>query len=398
MNHLKPQVLLDQWTPTLGAATQPRNINLGKLEPQYGGKWAYIDRLWIKAAVTVDQPATGGTAIEQADFGRMLASAKLHSHVLGQLYSNDITGPLLYLLIGPMNGGHGYDPTYLRGTDEIAAADGDYVRYVEWSLPFADYRAKRPYDTCPPTCCFRPNDFLELVLAANTVFDGISSGAVWQDAVFYVGADLVLSKSLYYPAVRRWNLMSGQGQTKMPLNLGAAEDLWALSNQHGLTGAAALNNYLTWTMTKGEVYDALNAEFLTRRFIHNNGGYPSSQCLEFLEGETEEDLTAYTGLTLNATTLALPVLWKHKRQPTGQLVNFGGSCTMTVTQTAAQDSLFLASEYDEWTEESVAKVADAFGLHPGEFSHRPKLDRPSRDGQIMRGKTRYLPRSIVRGG
>lgn len=384
--NVQPAVTLENFGVTPKTTATKKTANIGALEAQFGGKWGYINGIFVKADFMVTQPAAGGAQISPSDFPRVIDRLKLRSHVLGELFSEDIDGPLAKILIEPSY--NGYRSTAVTDAGlSIPAAAGDYNRSTNLVLPFRDFRGEREDDGVVPTVCFRPTDLLELAVAAKTAFDGISTGSIIKSVDLEVGAYIAVNDKLYYPAVRRWRLIQGKGQ-EMQLNLGASEDLWLLSNKRGLSGTGTLEKWLTWTMQKGDVAAAFGFEEHLDRMFAEIGGFNL-----LLDGALVDPAT---GTWDRSKLLAMP-MWIARRAGAkrSQLANLGGAVNLKVTQSTPLDSIFLASEYVAWTEENVAKVADAFGLKAGTFQHRPKLNRPPTGDAILPGKTRYLPRTIV---
>jgi hypothetical protein len=182
-NHTTPKLyeLVSQQgkNPAVTPGTTPQSVQflLNNMPTQKEGKfWYYVTALCFKLVVTVNQPASGGTAITADKLWKIVQSVQVQCPLLGQLYTHQNTrGSVLGNIMQYM--GFGFNRTPVANL--IPAADGNTTVTLYYRMPFAYEFLCKPHETSP-WAGFLEGGTVEIKVDANNVLGGDSTGAVIQ--------------------------------------------------------------------------------------------------------------------------------------------------------------------------------------------------------------------------
>ncbi len=175
---------------------------------------------------TFDQAASGGTAVNWDDLARVIDSIDVQSPVLGNTHPKDsFPGPVLKHVVEFTSQGY----TYADGARaQIAAADGDTTVDHYFVIPYANELLRKPHH-CAPWIGWLVNTKVKLYLAASTVFDSLSTGAVTKATTnVQMWVETVIASRPHLPTLAQFHLYESPaagGTTATLIGIGMANGL-----------------------------------------------------------------------------------------------------------------------------------------------------------------------------
>ena len=160
---------------TPGAAQQTGSFNIAGLDPVTDGKRNYMLGVWCHVSSVFD-PDAGGNAVSADKLGKVMASWRLFSPLLGEVFPHRSTrGAVLHHLIQVLALGYQY-PNAARA--QIAAStDTDVTIDVYYFLPLSYEFLSKPHETAQWVGLF-DQGVLEGTLDVSTILDGDYAGGV----------------------------------------------------------------------------------------------------------------------------------------------------------------------------------------------------------------------------
>jgi len=152
--------------------------------------------------VGVDQPASGGSAIDWDQLPRVIAGLQIESKHFGTLLNKESSGgPALKHLIEFIGQGYAYGD-YARA--QISSADGDTAVDLYFCVPFAQGWLVRPHDTTP-WVGWLDKTIVTFYLNTTTALDSVSTGAVIEATCnVQMWLEYHLDNDIEIPAIPVW--------------------------------------------------------------------------------------------------------------------------------------------------------------------------------------------------
>lgn len=207
-----------------------------------GKFWYYVLGAVIKASVTIDQAASGGSPVNADKLWKVFASFSWTSPILGELFAHRNTrGAVVGNILMPFARGFTAAPSRAQ----IASTDGDTVCTLVYKLPLAYSFLSKPHETAP-WAGFLEGGQIECKLDLSTVLDGDSTGLVTKATTsLRCHLQLIPSPEPVVHVPCNWREFTLPGSTTRHLlpDLGSPDGLQGIDTAHGIGLGALL--YLT---------------------------------------------------------------------------------------------------------------------------------------------------------
>lgn len=170
-----------------------------------------VDRNWplctcavVKTSIVIDQPASGGSAINADDLPVMFDGYDGNSNLLGNIWPHDtFTGPIAKHLVEFISEGY-QNPDGARV--QIASSDGDNTVVYYQCLPFS-HRAFEKSHHFAHWIGWLNALKIKIFLAPSTAIAGVSTGAVTKTpCTVRCWLEYVVSNELIMPPFNQWHL------------------------------------------------------------------------------------------------------------------------------------------------------------------------------------------------
>lgn len=160
---------------TPGAAQQPATFNISGIPPVTGDMRNYAQAWWLHLTTTFD-PDAAGNAVSADKLPKVLASARLFSPLLGEVFpATHSRGSVVTHIIDVIAGNYQY-PQHARA-QLPASTDSDVTLELYYMLPQSYECLIKPHETAQWVGFF-DQGFLEATLDVSTALDGDYAGAV----------------------------------------------------------------------------------------------------------------------------------------------------------------------------------------------------------------------------
>lgn len=159
---------------TLGTSPVTATFNMNNVPTGKDQKmWYYATSIVVQVTASVNQPASGATAIAPDKLWKIVQSLRVYTPVLGELFSHtNTTGAALGLIQQYLAKGNNQDPhpTTIPTTDQATAV------VLKYRIPFAYENLKKPHETSPWVGFFEGGQ-IECKVDVSTILDADSTGA-----------------------------------------------------------------------------------------------------------------------------------------------------------------------------------------------------------------------------
>lgn len=412
----------DVVTITPAAAAQTVTFRFDNIEAKQGRDWCYAEKIRLWCRFQIDQPGSGGTAIQWDQFFRLISSIKLTSDDIGTLYSpGDLNGPALGLIAQVVSNRYALP---MQPRTAVAAADGDTAVELCLEIPLAHRCFMKGHQTAIWNGFLKRGGQLDVTGWSSTCFDAVSTGAVIE-ATTDVRAELVYTAEpeARPPVFWAWRLRNTPGQeTKHTIRnicqgagitgatgLGKIAFLAYLADVNGLGGADGVDNITRiYPRDRGQGNHNLSTPFFG----------PASFMADFIEETRRANVlpvavgqsypfglgTQVEGRGNVATAYMLPYFWPDPEgQQVSKLQEWSGDYYLEQDYTATPSGLaqWLSLEQSYLTQQQEEfLMGERMGLPPSIFRAFPKVDRPLHDAGDADGvaqqqaKLRGIPKKI----
>ena len=351
--------------------------------------YVYVQHLEVIVETQIDQPASGGAAIDPDDLPRAVTSFDLSSEDLGTPYEpNDINGPRLGLIAGIVGGG--YKASY-PWPAQVASTDGDTAVDIRYHFPVAQKFMKSAHQTGLWSGLLQVNGRFNVRLSPSTWPAAVSTGAASEATTnVRVIAHCTLEPEIRLAPLWRWKLhktpanqdkhalaeiCKGKGMNGV-VAAGKLAFLAYVADVNGLGGADGLDN-ITRVYSRALGIDNL-------RYSDTYDGY-SVMLNEFVRGTMHRVITpgdkqsdsAYP-LPVGATTdnspnvagaYFGPLEWPDPEMPAevSKMREVFGTIDVNhdYTSKPSSEGLWLSCECSYWSDEFLKFVAEQRLKVPG---------------------------------
>lgn len=399
----------DSVSVTPGAAQQNAQFTIQGLSPRTGDMRNYLTGFWLHLTTTFD-PDAAGSAVSHDKLHKCLASARLFSKLLGEVFPHKQTrGPVLGHIIQVLGLGYQY-PQGARAQIP-ASTDTDVTVDLFFWMPLAQGFLAEPMESSQWVGLF-DDGVLEAMLDISTILDGDYAGAVLKaPTAFRAVAEMVPSHHHYigFPIQWRDREIAGGGTQPVLQGVGQETQLNGVKSGCGLFWLSWLTNATGIGMGGPDGVDNitqielpwrgqrllrnLDPYFLALRravgkrvgpvagqgttIIHDGAGWP------FTMSDTPSNRPAGSG-----QSMFLAPVYPGMGASTSKFQRTGGNLkvNLTVTDAISAAHRVVTGEAMEWTEQQRDTLFTAMNLPPGAFNY---VKRPMGGKAADAGELRY---------
>ncbi|MFL5381292.1 MAG: hypothetical protein ACJ8GN_02075 [Longimicrobiaceae bacterium] len=412
----------DVVTLTPAAPTQTVTFRFDNIDAKMGREWCYAEKIRLFIRSQVDQPSSGGSAIQADQLYRILSSIKLSSDDIGVLYGpGDLNGPALGLIAQVVSNKYALP---IQPRTAIAAADGDTAFDLVIDIPLAHRCFHKGHQTGIWNGFLKRGGQLDVTGFSSTCYDAVSTGAVIE-ATTDIRAELVYTSEpeARPPVFWHWRMRATPGsETKHTIRnvcqgagitgaMGAGKIAFLayLADVNGLGGADGVDNITrVYPRDRGQPNHNLSTPFFG----------PASYMADFVEEIRRANImpvavgqsypfglgTQVEGRGNVATAYFLPYFWPDlEGQQVSKLQEWSGDYYIEHDYTATPSGLaqWLSLELSYLTaQQEEFLMGERMGLPSSVFRAFPKVDRPLHDAGDADGfaqqqaKLRGIPKKI----
>lgn len=410
----QPVDLVAKDSPTLtpGAAQQSCTFVIDATVPIINGNFVVVEAIAGCVQTVIDQPSSGGTAINGDDLPRIIAGINVKSPVLGTTHDRDsFTGPTIEHIWGWL--GNGYRTQRMR--NQVAAADGDTTIQHYFRLCFTSELFAAPHHGHVFLEWLRKTE-IKFDLAASTVLDSLSTGAVLKaTTTVRMWLDTFVNSELFIPPVYEQELYTATanaGTTHQAENVGLSGKwqgletggrifaFWELTDQKGLGAADGADNILSYKIDLLQL-DTVNIDafFENHRLNAGRTGPVSGVSTTIVHdgaGNPEALSATPNGVLNSSTAMYTPVHSPGRETKISKLVKFGGHIKVTRGFTANPSSglhKWAIPMVREHTQQKADELASRAGFVGG-VKNMPRVGITGK--QIRQGQMAGLPRRLIK--
>ena len=402
---------------TPGTGQQRATFNIVGIDPVTDGKRNYAQAFWCHCTTVVD-PDAAGNAINADKLAKVMASLRLQSPLLGEVFPQAHTrGAVLYHIIQVVACGYRY-PQAARAQIP-ASTDTDVTIDLFYLMPLSYETLKKPHETAQWVGFF-DQGVLEGTLDVSTILDGDYAGAVLKATtalrawVEYLPSP---DNSLGVPVQWVDREIAGGGSSPILQGVGQQTQLngvrpgcglawmsWLTdATGIGLGGPDGVDNItaieIPWRNQKN--LRNLDPFFLELRRIvggrvgpisglgttimHDGGGWP------FTMADTPSNRPA-----ASSQSMFLPIVAMGRDSETSKFQRVQGNLQVNFTVTAAISTShrFLTCEFMEYDDPQIDRCFRAMGIDPAFFEYRRKalLDNDPDPEKLRYSRIMAVPR------
>lgn len=355
-----------------------------------GDNWPLALNYVTRFRVTVDQAASGGTAMNWDELACVADSFDIKSPVLGNTHPRDtFQGTIAKHLVEFVSMGYNYAD---GGRTQIASTDGDTTMDVYFILPHAHECGGRPHHFAP-WLGWLQNTKIANYLAAANVLDGLSTGAVIKaPCTVQTWIEYVVSDELIMPSINQWHLYEtpATGGTTAILNgLGTANGyndlldgsriagLYELTGAQGnakniMGGSATADQYTSYTIPQFSQDVTVNVDAFFSAYRRIIGGHrgPISNAVGVATHDSKSGNpfqmrggqgTSTGDLMNTANALFIPIRSPGHDMMLTKLMKFFGDLKITRTFSSTPSSGKFRFVTNELRELGAAKKTELIG-------------------------------------
>jgi hypothetical protein len=228
---------------TTGASPVQATYNLNNMPTgKDGDMWYYATAIIVEVRPVVNQPASGGAALNADKLWKIVQSLRVYSPILGELFSHtNTTGAAMGLVQQYFGAGFNQVPVL----DQIPAADGNTTPVLKYRIPFAYENLKKPHETSPWVGFFEGGQ-VEVKIDINTILDGDSTGCTVDSVTVNAWMEMIPCPEAVIHTPCQWRRHANlPGSTKRTTitDMGAPDGLAGVDQTKGVGLGALL--YLT---------------------------------------------------------------------------------------------------------------------------------------------------------
>lgn len=380
---------------TPGASQQTGTFGITGIDPVTGGKRNYAQGFWLHLTTVVD-PDGAGNAVSHDKLGKVLASARLFSPLMGEVFPHKSTrGAVLYHIIQVLGLGYSY-PQAARGQIP-ASTDSDVTIDLFYFLPLSYEVLKKPHETSQWVGLF-DQGLLEGTLDVSTALDGDYAGAVIKaTTALRAWVEYIPSPDDFLGCPVQWREREIAGGGSQPTLVGVGQEtqlqgvrtgcglMWLSmltdATGIGMSGPDGTDNItqieLPWRSQK--LLRNLDPYFLTLRraagrrvgpvagqgttIIHDGAGWP------FTMSDTPNNRPA-----ASSQSMFLAPVFPGRDAETSKFQRVNGNLRINLTVTAAitTSHRVVTCEFMEWEDTKRDQLFTAMGCPPDSFRYSRK--------------------------
>lgn len=398
----------DSVAVTPGASQQNATFSIKGLSGVTGDMRNYAQGFWLHLTTVVD-PDGAGSAVNHDKLYKVLASARLFSPLLGEVYPHKQTrGAVLGHIIQVL--GLGYQ--YPQGARTVipASTDTDVTIDLYFYLPLAQGFLEEPMESAQWTGLF-DDGALEGTVDVSTILDGDYAGAVIKaTTALRAVCQYVPSPHHYvgFPVQWRDREIAGGGTQPVLHGVGQETQLNGVKSGCGLFWLSWLTNAtgigmggpdgtdnitqieLPWRAQR--LLRNLDPFFLALRAavgkrvgpstngttaMHDSAGWP------FTLADSPVNRPGASG-----QSMFIPLVFPTARAKTSKFQRTGGNLkiNLTVTDAISAAHRVVTGEAMEWTEDQRDRIFTAMNLPPGPYKY---VKRPMNGQGADAGELRF---------
>lgn len=398
-------------TVTPGSAAQQARFLLSTGLPlrDKKNKWNHCVAIGVRVTTVIDQPAMGGSAIDEDDLPRVVESFNLSNKLIGGIIDkSEVTGPIAKHLVEFVGNGYRYSS---RGRAQIASTDGDTTVDVYFRLPIAQMWNERPEDFAIWMGHLEGGQF-DVNFAPASTIGNVSTGAVTKaTTTIRAWLEYVPMPNLQIPPIASWRRyeQAANGGTRVHMQSVGSEGAlrgvrdgcrlaacFYLGDQAGLGGPDGPDNitriHADWRdMEDVENIDGLfqQYEMITRgSFKALNQGSDAHGGHPYITGAAVNNALNDSEAYFTPFVLPNPRLTRNQKVRGNLAANFG------FTAAPSSGSHYFANlEIKEFTMAKVNELIAAAGMDPNKVVKKRRFA-----GKIPVNKLDTLPWVILPPG
>lgn len=250
-----------------------------------GESWPLCTNIIARCRTTVDQPASGGTALDWDLLFNIMDSFDVNSPILGNTHPRDtFTGMITKHIAEFISAGYRYGD---GGRIQIAATDGDTTVDLYYTIPFEHGCFDRPHHFAVWLGWLKDTK-ITAYLAPSTTIATYSTGAVIKAPTSVtMWAEYIVSDELIMPTINQFHLYetpASGGTTAILQGLGTANGLndvldgsrilalLELTSLYGMGGATTADIYTSVAIPQWSQDVTVNVDGFFRAFKVAMGG------------------------------------------------------------------------------------------------------------------------------
>lgn len=312
--------------------------------------WYYCTAIVLNVIPTINQPASGGSALNEDQLYKIIQSVRVYSPILGELFSHTNTnGSALGTIMQQYGRAFQQNPQFAQ----IPATDGNTLPVLKVRIPFAYEFLKKPHETSPWMGFFEGGQ-VEVKIDISTILDGDSTGATVDSVSVSAWMEMIPCPEAVIHTPCQWRRhanLPGSSKRTTITDMGSPDGLQGVDQSKGVGIASLL--YLTnaagvalggagsaTNITQVEipwrdqtVTDSPEAFFENFFAMCGARGHDSSS-VDFAGFPYTKATTSTTGLLANATAMFFPLISCGRDLETSKLQTVAGAKDLNFNYTS----------------------------------------------------------------